>query len=511
MANRPLPEKSLKGDKWMRKKVKNAIWFSAAGTAVFCIGLFVFSAQLGSFFSKTNGMKNAIVSETFIVELKEYGSPTWFLRGLIVSPDRKRIAFVDRLGGKPCISLDGKQGRAYRTITPTLLEFSPDSKRFAYRVRENNQWFFVVDGVEQKRYDKIVTNVSIFSPDSQRVAYGAKRGDKWFAVVDGVEGKSYANAVIPYFSPDSKRVAYKVQVGEKALLVVDGVEGKRYDFVSNAFFSPDGKRIAHIIKKGKQCAVILDGIEGKHYDSILRTTVFSPDSKRLAYVAQKGRKYFAVIDGIEMRPYDLASTKSYIRSSLGDGPVFSPDSSRIAYVMEQNGKEFMVVDGIEGERYNDIQNLPVFSPDSQHIAYSADGTVVVDGRALKKHGGRIAYFPSKNLTLPLGLRWDIFSHDSKRVAFAAVQEGKVLFLLDGKIIGRHDELKGAIVFSPDSKRTVYIAKDGDKEFVVVPGVGRLEYDMAGIAGSGIFFEANDRFHFMAIKNKGVYLVDVKLR
>jgi len=455
------------------------------------------------------------ISEKLLVQFEKFDNKNRSFIRLVVSPDRRKVLYSQKIDGKICVVTDGKQGKLYKRINGMSIEYSPDSKRVAYTVRDVQKWFYVVDGIEQKHYDAVNYFLTVFSPDSQRTAYIAKSGDNLFAVIDGNEEGPYDNAFTPYFSPNSKRVAYSVIKRNRAFMVIDGIEGKRYDFVSSPIFSPNSQRLAYYAKTGNQYSIVIDGIDdGGQYDRILRSPVFSPDGERVAYVVQKDNMYYPIIDGVEGKKYNYQSTENYTSTGATEDIIFSPDSKRIAFKIEEAGKEFMVVDGLEGKKYDYIFNMPVFSPDSKRLAFKAklgnNFFVVTNGIEGKKFKNYIHGFPSKNIYPPQGMRWNVFSPDSKRLTYAVVGKKKVEVILNGKSIGQHFKIPGAVVFSPDSKHVAYIALDDDKNYVVLKDVGKMEYEVAGLAGSGIAFDSNNSFHFVALKNNGVYLVEVNV-
>jgi hypothetical protein len=125
---------------------------------------------------------------------------------IIISPDRKRVAYLVSVGEKQVVVVDGIQQKQYDSIGKGTLIFSPDSQRVAFAAVAGNKQFVVVDGVEEKHYDGISPDTLIISPDSQRVAYVANLDNKQFVVVDGKEEQHYDNigANTLTFSPDSQ-------------------------------------------------------------------------------------------------------------------------------------------------------------------------------------------------------------------------------------------------------------------------------------------------------------------
>lgn len=457
-----------------------------------------------------------IISEKCLVQFEKINTKQWFLGGLVFSPNKKRIAYTHDENGKRCVITDGVKGKFYDAIRGVSMKFSPDGERLEYWVKDNKKWFFVVDGVEQKRYDQISQFITAFSPDSKRTAYVGIIGKKHFAVIDGNEEGPYDQVEWPIFSADSQRVMYSAKKEKQSFVVVNGKEQQRFDSVHGVCFSPDGRRMAYVAKSGDQYSVILDGTDdGRKYDRILGGPVLSPDGTRIAYIVQKGDSYYSVIDGIEGKKYDYGSTNNYSGFQVTDSIIFSPDSRRITYKVEKNGKECMVVDGVEGKEYDYIFGSPVFSPDSKRLAYHARSGdrffLVIDGIEGTRHYGRIVgMLAGTNINLPIGLRWSIFSPDGKRVSYATVGKKNIQVILDGKSIGRFDRVLGAVVYSPDSKHAVCIAKESEKEFVLVDGVEKIEYEKVGLAGTGITFDTNNRFCFAALKNNGIYRVEVTI-
>lgn len=67
-----------------------------------------------------------------------------------------------------------------------------------------------------------------------------------------------------------------------------------------------------------------------------------------------------------------------------------------------------------------------------------------------------------------------------------------------------------LVFSPDSQRVAYQAKDGDRLFVVVDGIEGRQYDDM-LEGGEIIFDSPDSLHYLAVRDNSVYLVRERMR
>jgi|HubBroStandDraft_1064217.scaffolds.fasta_scaffold81492_2 hypothetical protein len=283
-------------------------------------------------------------SEMRICQFNGDGSPSTSL--VVLSPNKRRIAYIAKTGDNEAVFADGKQGRPYSKLGDLA-----------------------------------------FSPDSLHVTYEAKVGDKWIAVVDGQEqGSSEAPGQPQAPSPQNGQKFDVVRSGEKWSVLLNGKMGKGYEAIVDAIQSPNGQRVAYAVKSGPKYIVVVDGSEEKSYDAIgYRSLAFSPDSGRVFYMAYSGDKAFVVVDGIEGKPYDDLGGGGPIHSSDDGGgscyarelsqkwigsvnskvpnPMrcpskaivpFSPDSRKVAYVAKSGNKYSLVVDGKEGKQYDDI-------------------------------------------------------------------------------------------------------------------------------------------------------------
>jgi len=157
----------------------------------------------------------------------------------------------------------------------------------------------------------------------------------------------------------------------------------------------------------------------------------------------------------------------------------SPNGQRIAYMAKlEDGTETVFVNNDRSPKYAGIvKDSLSFSPDSERVGYGAlrDGNkvVVVDGKEYPAFNGSAEGMP-------------LWSSDSKHFAFFAMTDGgRLLAVVDGKP-GREWDLiiKDSFVFSPDSSRFAFIAKDGDFGRVVVDGeAGPRNRNVAGFSFS----------------------------
>ncbi len=105
--------------------------------------------------------------------------------------------------------------------------------------------------------------------------------------------------------------------------------------------------------------------------------------------------------------------------------------------------------------------------------------------------------------------WKV-SPDSKRVAYVAEGGDKRFVVVDGEEGKQYDGISN-LIFSPDSKRVAYVAKAYDKDFMVVDGEEGKQCDViVSVGGGKIIFDSFDSFHYLAMKGRGVYLIEGRI-
>ena len=506
------------------------------------------------------------VTETRLCDLPQ---ETTEYHPLVVSPDGRRVAYAVEVERQWQVLINGQAGPRYDEVR--AITFSPDGHRVAYQARTGEQWRMVVDGQEGPLYQKL--GRAVFSDDSRQLAVSAMWDRQWRTVADGQEGVAYDEIRDLFFSPkgvssyagrlgaqwhivigtqqgklydevrellfsaDGTRRAYVARQGKVRFLVVDGVEKPHYDDIGVFDFSPDGRRFAYTGKDSKQEALVIDGTSVKRYDHVY-SVIFSPDSRRLASSVETKWKRYQRVDGTEYGPYRDVST-----------PNFSPDSQHIGYhaTRLQTGEGFVMVDGREQPYPGGIMvGMPIFSPDSQRVAYITSDRVVVDGRIDQNKFSSIS--------------WLAFSPDSRHVVYVGGDENGWVPVVDGKQRDWRGGM-GRLVYSQDGKHLVFTAgltdwnkKPGEgltsKWWVVTDGQAGSAYDLIldptvnicaewelgrcyrypgipllytdyGQAWGryllwgdpqypGIFFDTPDRIHYLAIKEKAIYLVETSL-
>ena len=408
-----------------------------------------------------------------------------------VSNNRKRFACRVRSGKKQMAVIDGIRGKVYDSVTYPI--FSPDSRRVAYAAKIDSIWILLVDDkVELSlKADSSITAV-LFSPDSKSFTYVVNDGHKYYNVFGISKGRPYDDIDVNSinFSTDSRKVGYMARKGKKQLIVYDGHEGNLFDQVGFPVINSSGNRIAYRAIDSARSFVILDNMKSPQYDDI-KSILFSPDGKRCAYIAARGRKQFVVLDGIEGEKVDVAHSI-----------CFSPDGTSFVYGIDiMNGKEgpyqFAIVNGErKGPYLTIVEGSISFSADSRHLVYKAEADdtfmMVLDGKNGKDYGDVL------HLTA-------VFSPDNLRFAYVADNNSKRFVIEDGKELEHFNDIL-FITFSPDSKRLAYAARLGDKDLVVLDGNKGGTYS-AIMGEGGIVFDSPGSFHYLAMKDNDIYLVE----
>ena len=369
---------------------------------------------------------------------------------------------------------------------------SPDGRHIAYIATGAGQRV-TVDGKEQKTYDQVAGLE--FNHDGSRIAYAAKLDDRWYIVVDEKESPAYKRVGLPHFNADGSKLAHVALLDDdKRTVVVNGTPGQPCDVISAGLieFSPNGLRIAYGAVRDDQCYLVVDGKEiGPFNDLGTRTGYrFSHDGSRLAFVALVDENLHVVLDGQQGPPlYDVGQL------------VFSPDDRHVAYAAQETkaGPWFVFLDDQKQGPYQTIGDESLrFSPDGARLAYAVQvddrWAAVVDNQAGEPHDG-IAEMR--------------FSSDSKHLAYVAQDDQSEAVILDSKPERSFDAIGGgSLVFSPDSRTLGYIARSGYARFVVIGGARKPRYTMVAYLN---FTSDSRHFAYVALNETGAFTVVDNLR
>jgi hypothetical protein len=323
----------------------------------------------------------------------------------------------------------------------------------------------------------------VLSPDARRFACIKYPGDglaklrgltnKPVLIVDGKENPGFLefleNGLV--FSPDSKRLAFvassrnfernSLGILQRPVVVSVWIDQARQpaDFVSvgRPVFSPDGKRIIYTVSEGEDFRCLVDGQLGPSYTRFFNmqgndVAVFSRDSRRYCCVAEKGGKQVLIVDGREYGPYD----------GLGSRPEFSPDGKNFACIVNSGDRQRFFENGKEGPAYSECKLAgPAFSPDGLRTVYC----MLRDGKYRLVDDGQEGEPYDRIESWCFGL--------DGQLAFLAKRGEKFFVVIEGTQHGPYDNAGGAMqrpsgIFNRDGKRAAY-AFQKDKTWTVVIG------------------------------------------
>ena len=413
----------------------------------------------------------------------------------VISPDGRRIAYIEKVDNKQAAVFDGQREQPFDEVAE--LTFSPDSRHRAYAARDGKQWLIVVNGRPQP--PQLRVGPPNFSPHSKRLAYTALLPDGEHVCVmelPGGPGKQYERIFEGrlVFSPDGNRLAYGARKGDKWLVVVDGRESELYDFLGSTtgiHFSPDGSRVAYAALVDKKWRLVLDGQMQQPHDNV-GELAFSPDGKRVAYAAQDGGKWRVVVDGQPQADYD----------AIGEGTLmFSPKGERLVYAAQKDGKWMVVADGKPGRGFDSIGQI-IFSPHGKRLAYVARDSgaemVVLDGQP-------------QRIFDRVGDGTLVFSPDSSRLGYVARVGRAAFVVVDGKRNPRY-EMVGYLTFSPDNRNYVYAAiAEGRALTVVNQQQGMHRYDSIWtVPEARLLLDDRKTFRYLGVKEDKIYLVEEQI-
>lgn len=278
---------------------------------------------------------------------------------------------------------------------------------FAYAAFDAGQFGVIVGGEPIGPYGDVAE--LRWSPDGGRLAYivGDEGKIERAVVVDAKRGPSSLDVRHLVFSPDSTRLAYIASEREGERLVVDGKAGRLYTRAEKAVFSADSRTIIGRVGVDQKWAVAVNDAPGAIYDEV-GPPVFNHDASTIAYAARRGDKGYVVVNGAESEPCDFAY--------------------RIA-VGERAGVAYAVLHGKAATLLHNGTVVYKDGPRPNHLVISADGSTLARSE----------------------------SHD-----------GKVRIVV-GAAAGAPFDSVEHLQFAPDGRTPVYLAHEGESQFVVVGG------------------------------------------
>ena len=343
--------------------------------------------------------------------------------------------------------------------------FSELGKGAAYISERNGLSQVVHNGQAGKMYKEV--QWTTLSPDGTRIAYGALQGETWRMVVDGREGNVYDEIGMARFSPDGRHILYDARTRSKWSLVLDekvvATCPERYNYYDK-FFTPDSSKIFFIESPAENTSpfrvnvtdLAMKSVSLKEVGGFCSEVVFNKIKSRLALINDcNGKK--RVIE------YDFTKNGYYRENPLYDAVgylAFGSDNLSLAYIAEKGGKRFLVLNGKEELMPEGIvREPPVIRPNM-----AGAGVIIDDEKegyyyheAFAKAGVKKKYLEAAGI---------IYSRDSSRYAYIAKQGTRIFMVVNGTE-GMAFDMIVTPMFSPDGRYLMYRARKDGKRFVVV--------------------------------------------
>ncbi|MDW8257418.1 MAG: protein kinase [Acidobacteriota bacterium] len=300
-----------------------------------------------------------------------------------LSPDERRIAYVDVQGGQVDIWMLSLGGGKPERVTASPEEerfpiWHPDGRRLLYACKWGEAYQICLIDLDERTPQRLTSSetdlfIADISPDGRRVLYALSKDESDIWGVDLQTGEEVQVTteigleLWPTVSPDGRALAFQAKPESsaggdlfRARIVVRALEGEEaaVQFVTPGFdpaWSPDGQRLA-FLRRGSDGQFELwivpasGGVERRVARGVyhggygllpfhrLQTRDFSwsPDGRRLAYASMRtgaSNIWVTTLDPLE----DIRMTENADRSLVFSCPLWAPDGHRLAFVSEARG------------------------------------------------------------------------------------------------------------------------------------------------------------------------------
>ncbi|MBV8760399.1 MAG: PD40 domain-containing protein [Deltaproteobacteria bacterium] len=347
------------------------------------------------------------------------------------------------------------------------------NRRHDVRVVEHHGQFVELDGVRGPTFDAIALGAFAISPDSAHIAYAARRSHHWSVVVDGIDGPAYDGIGEIIYSDDGAHLAFSAERGGAWRVVVDGREGPEVTSILAHTMQLTAGHVVYAATRGDGVHVVVDGVLGTAWSGVGRLTV---SGDHVAYVARVGDIALVVADGRAGRGYDAITELAVA-------------AGHVAYVAQRGNRWVAVVDDVESPAFELVRGL-AFSADGAHVAFAArrahdDTSVIVDGVPGASYRG----VRPATIAFPQG---------SARPTYVA-RRGDRFFVVHDNVEGPpFDDIRSPVLGAEG--RWGYVGRYGDAWIPVIDGVELRAFPWAG---DPVFSEDGRRVAFLARRGSDV--------
>jgi hypothetical protein len=303
----------------------------------------------------------------------------------------------------------------------------------------------------------------VFSPNGGRVLYtglladkpdqaGVWVGDSFLMAVDTVLELGFSNSNEPYF--------IGVDSG-KAFIYYRYARPRAYELISDVQFMNGGDEMAYLTRNGGRQTLVIENSERRTTLNVLDYAL-NPVNGQYAYATSDSADWF-VIDGTDTSDiYDWVQNMTFSANGAGLACAVLADED---WFVVHNGEE---LPGF-GEQTVEITDV-LLSADGNHLGY-----VVTEMDTDDEESFSYVVQDEVEGDVYLDISSLCFSPDGKDLVYVA-DDGDGQFVSgfgpDGE---KYDEVWG-IAFSPGSNHIAYAAHQDDQEMVVVDGRELPAYD-----------------------------------
>lgn len=374
---------------------------------------------------------------------------------------------------------------------------------------------------------EVITDSILVSPNKRRIAYKMRRGNGLMVVIDGKPGEVYLKIGKLHFSKNSARLYYMARNRGQWELNNNNI-GKRKleEIVSDLVVSNNSLRYAVAYKTPKRIRVQVNFYHGPSFDEVdMNSFKFSSNNEHSAYFARKGNHWYAQINKLTAGPYDQvghhptydakSKTMAYTAKINGQWRVIQNnqpwDQTQEAANLQFHPKSHQLYAWIKtaGNQWQlHCNNQPVpfatsATPNSLTFGhFASQWAVVLDQKNIIRVMRSGILLPAHGTVQPESLRFDL--HDIQLAYVTQTEQGHHL-TIDGELQSPCQEIQiSDIVIDNRCSRIAYVAKINDKWTVIDQGKPNELVD-AIIPGSLMFSPNTKRLVYRAQNGNFKYL------